>query len=204
MIIPRPTRILGLAVAVTLALTATGLLLSGSTPTGDPGTALPASAGRTALVPRDLTGQADAFFAQFAQHTTVVVESHLPRRSRVPLRSALSYVDRFTASRFVYGSCPADPAAAYCIRVYQGGLANPAWAALTDWQGTSARIVFATRYYDRRGFPYRYRYVGAVHELGHAMGIWAHNPSAASAMYYYLPRAGSTFDAGDVAVLSRH
>ncbi len=208
----RTTRILGLAAAVTLALTSAVALQPAPNTSFDTSfdtsDALPASVGRAATAitgyDRSLVNQADAFFAQFAGHATVVVESHLPRRSRVPLRAAVSYVDRFTASRFVYGRCPADPRAGYCIRVYQGTLANPTWAALTDWQGSTARIVFANRYYNRASFGYRYLYLGAVHELGHTMGIWTHNPSTGSVMYYYLPRAASQFDPADVAVLLRH
>src|SRR5262249_41222399 len=119
-------------------------------------------------------GESDLFFRLFTDHSRVIIESHLPRGSRVPLAAAVSYVDGYTRSRFVYGRCPANPAEVFCVRVYQRPLTNPRWAGLTTWQGTEATITFAPAFYDSAGFSYRCRYIGAVHELGHAMGIWWH------------------------------
>jgi hypothetical protein len=146
----------------------------------------------------------DLFFTQFADHRVVYIESHLPSNTRVPLRAAAAYVDKYTRSRFVFGTCPANQWKAYCIRVYQHTLSNQSWAALTDWPTNRARIVFTPTYYNRSSFTARWRYIGAVHELGHAMGIWWHNPSRKSVMYYLATVASTTFATGDIAILRRH
>jgi hypothetical protein len=146
----------------------------------------------------------DLFFTQFIDRKVVIIENHLPRKTRVPLVAAAKYVDRYTKSRFVFGSCPTNATAAFCIRVYQRSLPNPSWAALTDWPTNQARIVFTPAYYNRSSFNSRLRYIGAVHELGHAMGIWWHNPSRKSVMYYLATRASTSFLSADIAVLRRH
>ncbi len=43
-----------------------------------------------------------------------------------------------------------------------------------------------------------------VHELGHAFGLWYHNPTCSSAMYYSTRCGGGGFTRSEQAVLRRN
>ena len=55
----------------------------------------------------------------------------------------------------------------------------------------------------KRDLPSSERYLVAVHELGHLLGL-AHNPSARSVMYYLCLDGAVLLDAADLAALAAH
>lgn len=55
----------------------------------------------------------------------------------------------------------------------------------------------------KKDLPRSERYLVAVHELGHLLGL-AHNPSARSVMYYLCLEGAVLLDAADLAALAAH
>lgn len=98
-----------------------------------------------------------------------------------PVRKAAAFIDRYTGTTIRFGACKPNY---NCIRITeQAKLGNPSWAAVTYVGGRPTRIQLSAK---RRTMSYTQRYDALVHELGHAFGIYSHNKSCASIMYYSL------------------
>lgn len=116
-----------------------------------------------------------------------------------PVSSAYAWVDQYTGSDWVYGTCRQYHV---CIRVKQcwfGGSTCP--NASTSWAAYTVRVT--SSYYGgllvtvrvntaRNGNPYSWRWRYVAHELVHAGGYWQHWPYCTDLMYYRVPCWGTT------------
>jgi hypothetical protein len=135
--------------------------------------------------------------AAVASVSVTYVEDHTS--SAWPVASAYAWVDQYTGSDWVYGSCRAGHR---CHKVYQryftgtGGFST-SWAAITYryansyyGSGYSLTITWLNQY--RAGQPYSWRWRYVAHELVHAGGYWTHWPYCNDLMYYRIPCWGTT------------
>lgn len=140
--------------------------------------------------------------------TTVYVEDHTG--SAWPVNCAQNYVDRYTHSNIVYGTCRSGHE---CARVYEKTISSN-YAAYTCPAGWNClgKVTSYTRIYvnpQRNGKSYGYRLRVITHELGHWRGIIKHNPYCTSLMYYRVTCSNGSltpfsFTSGERSILSTH
>jgi hypothetical protein len=132
---------------------------------------------------------------------TVWVDIHV--NGAWPVRQAAQYVDRYTGTTVRFGACRKG---APCVRIRENGKLPPSWAAVTYVGANPTNIQLSS---SRRGSSYTQRLDTVVHELGHAFGVYTHNKSCGSIMYYSLacPNGRNStlaFSAAERATLRRH
>src|SRR4051794_29122411 len=120
-----------------------------------------------------------------------------------PVRQAAAYVDRYTGTTMRFGACRRGSP---CVRIRESWGLPPLWAAVT-YVGTDPTNVLLNP--SRRRSSYTQRFDTIVHELGHAFGIYRHNSSCGSVMYYRLACPDGrdstlNFSASERTMLRRH
>jgi hypothetical protein len=120
-----------------------------------------------------------------------------------PVRQAAAYVDRYTGTTMRFGACRKGSP---CVRIRENGDMPRLWAAVT-YVGTNPTNIQLNP--GRRRSSYTQRLDTIVHELGHAFGIYTHNSSCGSVMYYSLacPNGRDStlnFSASERTTLRRH
>ena len=120
-----------------------------------------------------------------------------------PVRQAAGYVDRYTGTTIRFGACRTGVP---CVRIRENGAMRRSWAAVTYVGTNPTNIQLNT---SRRGSTYTQRLDTVVHELGHAFGIYSHNKSCGSVMYYSLAcpdgrNSTLAFSVAERATLRRH
>jgi hypothetical protein len=116
--------------------------------------------------------------AQAAVIRTVWVDVRV--NSAWPVARAVSVVDAYTGTRMRFGRCRAE---ARCLVIREDAGLPGQWAAVTNLGYPITRIRLNPH---RRVRPYAERQHTLVHELGHAMGVYTHNPRCVSVMYYNM------------------
>lgn len=149
--------------------------------------------GLTALLP--------ALPAQAATQRKVYVQVSDWTYRHFPVTTAVNYVDYYSGVDLVLGKCRSGYK---CIRIYGATLPNASWVAVTYlWPSGNATIKMSGRI---SYASYRQRRATLVHELAHAVGVYAHNRSCASVMYWntHCPNgslSGQYFDYRDKTIL---
>jgi hypothetical protein len=125
-----------------------------------------------------------------------------------PVAQAAAYVNRYTRSRLVFGPCRDW---APCVTMSEAGDLGIARATAVTYPtyGSAAQGARAFRTTiqltpggGRLSGPARLRTV--VHELGHASGLWDHNPRCVSVMYYTSACPVLRFSPAERAILRRN
>ena len=135
--------------------------------------------------------------------STPVIWVDVRVNSAWPVSRAVTYVDSYTGSRMRYGTCRAG---ARCIVIREDGSLPSSYAAVTSVGYPVTRIRLNSH---RRWYPYAQRLHTVVHELGHARGLYTHNPRCTSVMYYKMRcpdgrLAPLAFTSAERATLRRH
>lgn len=124
-------------------------------------------------------------YADDAQaYTRVYVEDHTS--SYWPVNSSQNFVDQYTGSDIVYGTCQTSYK---CVRVYEKYYSKSysGWTCLpNEWCKLTNDTKSYTRIYlnaYRRSYSYNARRNITTHELGHAFGITYHSAYCTNVMY---------------------
>jgi hypothetical protein len=120
-----------------------------------------------------------------------------------PVSRAVAFVDKYTGSVMRFGKCRAG---ARCIVIREDWHLPSLWAGVTYPGSPRATIKLNPT---RRKISWAQRYDTIVHELGHASGVYTHNSSCSSVMYFavtcpngHVPSVA--FSKGEKATLRRH
>ncbi len=112
---------------------------------------------------------------------------------------AMNYVDYYSGVNLVWGKCRSGYG---CVTIREGRLSNPYWVGVTNFRGNGRWEIKLA--YRSRNMTWRQRHNLLIHELGHANGIYRHNPSCRSAMYFSTGCASLRFDAADKRTLANY
>jgi hypothetical protein len=104
-----------------------------------------------------------------------------------PVASAMSFVDTYTGSHMVRGHCHTGYK---CIVIRENWSINRSWGAVTYPGNPTTTMQLNPR---RRTTSYTQRLHILAHELGHANGIYSHNPHCTSIMYYNVQCPGGRY-----------
>ena len=96
-----------------------------------------------------------------------------------PLRDSRDFVDRYTGTYFRWGPCHAG---AKCIRIREAHL-MPKYAGLT-YVYFYLRVIEVDPSFRRASYATKRDLL--THELGHAMGVYLHNPRCTSVMFSWI------------------
>jgi hypothetical protein len=120
-----------------------------------------------------------------------------------PVSATVRDIDRYTGTVARLGRCHAG---SYCVVIRESRTLPMAWPAATYPAGSKSTITLNAR---RTIASSRDRYHILVHELGHAFGIYNHDPRCTTAMFSYVrcPGGGfapNSFSSAQRAILRRH
>lgn len=123
---------------------------------------------------------------------TVIVENHL--NSSYPVQKAMNYVDQYTGSHFVLGTCIEGT---QCIKTSMSSKLGKGINAYTYWytpldnpNNPPTTLQMAT---STKKLSSAQKMIVLVHELGHARNL-QHNPKCTSVMYGYLHCGGKKIE----------